>query len=267
MPLVDRPDQRPAGVHRRPPRGRPHHLPGLVVLGRLVRPRSPPAPRRGRQLPRAGAGPRSRSSWDQLNHRPPTPTRGRITAVDKRFRTPGCGRKVASSAGCGGFETVAARPPQPPGGRTRPQRDRSQPTGGNPIASPPLALGLPHSTRAPGPDRLRTSRVAPCLTSRPPSPSSVGGSSRGCWRSRPRRSGSRCGCWPRRTVCRRRRSSPTRSSATTETSRCCGRSPAGHRSSPSTTSTCRPSTCTRWPKPASPCGRARRRSSTPRTRP
>ena len=37
---IQRPDQRVAGVHRRPPRGRPHHLPGRVVLGRLLRPRS-----------------------------------------------------------------------------------------------------------------------------------------------------------------------------------------------------------------------------------
>ena len=52
---------------------------------------------------------------------------------------------------CGGFETVAARPPQPPGGpfglpgepkptRGRPHPTRSQPSGGNPIASLPLAL-------------------------------------------------------------------------------------------------------------------------------
>ena len=35
-------------------------------------PRAAPARWRGRQLPRAGAGPRSRSSWDQHCHRPPT---------------------------------------------------------------------------------------------------------------------------------------------------------------------------------------------------
>ena len=41
---------------------------------------------------------------------------------------------------------------------------------------------------------------------------------------------------------------------------------SGARWSPSTTSTCRPSTCTRWPTPASPYGRGRRRWCTPRTR-
>ena len=39
MPRLDRPNQRLTGVHRGPPRRGPHHLPGLVVLGRLVRPR------------------------------------------------------------------------------------------------------------------------------------------------------------------------------------------------------------------------------------
>ena len=93
------------------------------------------------------------------------------------------------------------------------------------------------------PTRTGSLGFASCLSSRPPSPSSAAGSSRGCWPSRRRRSGSRCGCWPRRRVSRRRRSSPTRSSVTTATSRCCGRSPTEPRSSRSTTSTCPPSTC------------------------
>ena len=75
----------------------------------------------------------------------------------------------------------------------------------------------------------RVTRVCSCPSSRPSSPSSVAASSPGCWPSRPRRWGSRCGCWPRRRASRPRRSSRTRSSATTATSRRCGRSPAGRR--------------------------------------
>ena len=64
-------DQRVRGVHRRPPRRGLHHLAGGVVLDRF-RARARPVRRRGRRLPRAGAGPGWRSSWDQLCHRPPT---------------------------------------------------------------------------------------------------------------------------------------------------------------------------------------------------
>ena len=62
VPLIDRPDQRLAGVHRRPPGGCLDHL----RVRRRPRPASgparAPAHRRGRLLQRAGAGPRSRSS-------------------------------------------------------------------------------------------------------------------------------------------------------------------------------------------------------------
>src|SRR4051812_4408248 len=80
----------------------------------------------------------------QFQHRPPTVARARnpfvdngsgTSAVDRIWTSSGPRglarldrRWAGSRAGWGGFETVAARPPQPP-------QDRSQPTGGNPIAS------------------------------------------------------------------------------------------------------------------------------------
>ena len=126
VPLVDRPDQRLRRVHRRPPRGRPHHLPSLVVLGRLVRPRSRQHGGRvvsSRERERVqGRGHRGTNSTTDHRHPP---------GAGSPLWTRGLGRlavagKVASSAGCGGFETVAARPPQPPCGATRPRQDRSQ---------------------------------------------------------------------------------------------------------------------------------------------
>ena len=51
-----------------------------------LRPARRPARRRGRLLHRAGAGPRSRSSWDQLYHRPPT-VEGPRSRYPQGFRT------------------------------------------------------------------------------------------------------------------------------------------------------------------------------------
>ncbi len=128
VPLIDRPHQRLAGVHRRPPRGGLEHLARGVVLEPLlcpcVRQHTGGVVGSGELERVQGRGHRG----DQHCHQPPTVQGSRITAVDKRFRAPGCGRKLASSAGCGGFETVAARPPQPPEGR-------SHTAGGNPLAS------------------------------------------------------------------------------------------------------------------------------------
>ncbi len=86
----------------------------------------------GGRLPARAAGVSRRSLRDLLNHRRAS------------------GGLLRARAG-GGFETVAARPPQPP-------RNRSQPTGGNPIASPPLTL-----TGAVNPP-TRPQRRHPCLT-------------------------------------------------------------------------------------------------------
>ena len=119
---IGRPDQRLRGVHRRPPRGRPHHLPSGVVLGPPCGPAQPPARRRGRRAPASGSG----SKVEVIVGPTQPPTTDTRAGSDHRcgqgIPAPWVWTKVASSAGCGGFETVAARPPQPPVGRSQPDQ-------------------------------------------------------------------------------------------------------------------------------------------------
>ena len=221
VPAVGRPNQRRTGVHRRPPRRGPHHPSSGVVLGRLCTRAQPPTRRRGRRTPERvrvqGRGHRGTNSTTE--HRQ---SRGVGSPLWTRDSGPvGVDRKVASSAGCGGFETVAARPPQPPGaaatcrrtqasfasrsqrrlrrsrqarpavgervptlrrfrdGRSatsstsggpvpaQPRPDRSQPSDGNPIASPPLALaGAVNPPREP--QRKHPGLTAPVVRSGQP---------------------------------------------------------------------------------------------------
>ena len=125
VPLIDRPDQRLTRVHRRPPRGRPHHLAGPR------RPRPPRAPaqsptrrrgRRSRERERVqGRGHRGTNSTTDHRHPPGagSPLWTRVAAP--RVCTESGPRPVPWDGSrrrrrCGGFETVAARPPQPPCG-------------------------------------------------------------------------------------------------------------------------------------------------------
>ena len=89
---------------------------------------------------RVRAGSRS-LSWDTVKHRPPTLLLGRESLVDNRFRRPWCGQKWT-------FERLqrrlrGSRHSRPTGGQWVPLDRPHGPQpgrGGNPIASPPLAL-------------------------------------------------------------------------------------------------------------------------------
>ena len=141
VPRLGRTDHRPTRVHRRPPRRGPHHPSSGVVL-------VPLRPARSRQhgsgvvalseLGPSGCGSRvevivgptqplatdSRRPGNRVVHRRSEKvfeaSCGGLDKLDQRW-TSGCLR-------CGGFETVAARPPQPPPVQAGPPTpDRSQP--------------------------------------------------------------------------------------------------------------------------------------------
>ncbi len=180
VPGLDRADQRVAGVHRRPPRGGLHHLAGGVVLDLLLGPgvgqhrggvvalgRLRRVEVRGHRGVNPAIDHRQPEAWKAPFHKGSRNFLENLLGRARRPRArPAVGERVPSrdgfetvlstkldrrwSSGClrgGGFETVAARPPQPPvGGRVPSRRrtpappDRSRTSRGNPIASPPLTL-------------------------------------------------------------------------------------------------------------------------------
>ena len=97
-----------------PPQGQRWSAPSAGWGGFETVAARPPQPPQGQRWSAPSAG---GEGFETVAARPPQPPQGQ--------------RWSAPSAGGGGFETVAARPPQPP-------QDRSQPTGGNPMASPSL---------------------------------------------------------------------------------------------------------------------------------
>ena len=123
--VAARPPQPPEGRSRASD-GNPMASPPLALAGAVNPPREPQ-----RRHPGLTAPVRVRHSASGLT--------ADLAEVTSKSRRPSCGgldrldqRWASRCLRCGGFETVAARPPQPPEGRSH--------TAGNPMASPPLAL-------------------------------------------------------------------------------------------------------------------------------
>ncbi len=209
VPRLDGTDHRVTRVHRRKPRRGPEHLPGLVVLRRLVRPgtrQHGSGVVRSRERERVqGRGHRGTNSTIEHRH-----SRGvgsslwtrdsGAVGVDGKWTLQGQSgrwlrgsRQARSAVGvsqclrCGGFETVAARPPQPPVGK-------SQRNHGRTAASPPAAARQPArlwpspglSTRprtpakAPRLDSPGEGQTLGCRVADVPKPASRAGPSAGC---------------------------------------------------------------------------------------